>query len=357
MTDGHSPFPVSAIAKRLWTAIAHQDWETANKIESTHPEARDELIAWELIDTDGDIPIVCHPKRAIQHQLELQLLEAKRRVELMLSMPELAGDLYQVYQQSQSQTGHGTSVYLDDPNLVNTRIQNIVGSARREILTAQPGGPRSRELLDMAQARDTAALDRGVELRTIYRSTVRDHPVTAEYARMMSTRTAGRPAKFRTLDDPFERMIIVDRQYAFVSDHVVPRSPEHSAWLITDPAAVAVLAAMWESNWRRAQPWTGELRPAQGRTVRQAVDPDGVRTTAEQRAVMRLMCAGVSQIKTAKQMGWSQRKLEEQISVLKGLWGVRTLNELIYQYALSPDRTVDDGEQAAGAHTAHGSAA
>jgi hypothetical protein len=41
-------------------------------------------------------------------------------------------------------------------------------------------------------------------------------------------------------------------------------------------------------------------------------------------------------------MGYSERKLQEEIAVLKSRWGVRTLNELIFQYALSPDRLVDD---------------
>jgi hypothetical protein len=41
-------------------------------------------------------------------------------------------------------------------------------------------------------------------------------------------------------------------------------------------------------------------------------------------------------------MGVSKRKLEEEIAVLKSRWGVSTLAELIFQYALSPDRLIDD---------------
>ena len=137
------------------------------------------------------------------------------------------------------------SEYLADPATVNARLQDVVAGARTEILAAQPGGPRSRDLLEVAVARDSAALDRGVELRTVYRDTVRDHPVTAEYARTMSARTGGRPARYATLVGDFERMIIVDRQQAFVSDHIVAGADAHAAWLVTDLTATAQADTAW----------------------------------------------------------------------------------------------------------------
>jgi hypothetical protein len=264
-------------------------------------------------------------------------------------MPDLSRDLIREYRQVQLRAG-GASVYLPDPAEVNARIQDIVGDARKEILAAQPGGPRKRELLDLAVTRDSAALDRGVEIRTIYRDTVRDHPLTAEYARTMSARTTGRPARYATLVGAFERMLIVDREHAFISDHIVAGSAPHSAWLVTDPAVVAVLAAVFEVNWRRAQPWAGELR-TRGGAVDTVTSADGVRTDRRQRGIMRYLCAGESQAATARKMGLSKRKLEEEIAVLKGRWGVRTLNELIFQYALSPDRLVDDSQPEAGSST------
>lgn len=348
---------MSATATRLYGAIARQDFDTAAQIQAAHPQARAELIAWGLIATDGDTPVACDPKKAIQHRLEIELAEATRRVAVMSSMPSLAGELDAVYQAGQLRAGNGSSIYLDDKDAVNARLQTIVTHARHEILAAQPGGPRSRDLFDIAVARDTEALDRGVALRTIYRDTVRDHRVTAEYARTMSTRAVGRCAQYRTLVGGFERMIIVDREYAVVSNHIVPGAPDHAAWLIVDPAAVAVLAKVFDAKWTRAQPWMGELRPTWGGLEREPVGADGVRTNRLEREVMRLLCSGASQPSAASKLGISKRKLEEVIAALKGLWGVRTLNELIYQFALSPDRLVDDSAAAAADSPATGSAA
>jgi hypothetical protein len=322
----------------LYGAIARQEWDLANQIQTEHPNARTELLHWDLI-SDEDPPVARDPQQALRAKVTLELEEARRHIDLVASMPGLSRDLIREYRQVQLRAG-GASVYLADPETVNARIQDVVGDARREILAAHPDGPRKRELFDMAIARDSAALDRGVQMRTIYRDTVRDHALTAEYARTMSTRTTGRPARYATLVGDFERMIIVDREYAFISDHIVAGAPPYAAWLVKDPAVVAVLAKQFETSWQWAQPWAGELRTRGG--VDTVSGADGVRTDRRQRGIMRYLCMGESQATTARKLGVSKRKLEEEIAVLKSRWGVRTLNELIHQYTLSPDRLVDD---------------
>lgn len=344
-SESDSAGHLSAAATRLYGAIARQEWELADTLQADHPGARTELLAWGLI-SDEHPPVARDPQAALRAKVTRELEEASRHIDLVAGLPDLSRDLIREYRSVQLRASGSSSVYLAEQEAVNARLQDIVGGARREILAAQPGGPRERELLDLAVARDSAALDRGVQMRTIYRDTVRDHPITAEYARTMSARTTGRPARYATLVGAFERLIIVDREYAFVSDHIVAGSPAHSAWLVTDPAVVAVLAGVFEVNWRRAQPWAGELRTRSGAGVDTVTGADGVRTDRQQRGIMRYLCAGESQAATARKLGVSKRKLEEEIAVLKARWGVRTLNELIFQYALSPDRLVDDSAPA-----------
>lgn len=324
----------------LYGAYAAQDWNTARRLDAQYPGARDALVEWGLV-TDEEQPVARDPQHALRTKVSAELAKARHHIEMVETMPELSRDLIREYQQVKLRVPGSSSEYLVDPETVNARLQDVVAGARWEILAAQPGGPRSRELLEIAVARDSAALDRGVDLRTIYRDTVRDHPVTAQYARTMSARTEGRPARYATLVGDFERMIIVDRQTAFVSDHIVENSPPHSAWMVTDPAVVAVLARVHDMNWRRAQPWMGEMRTTCGPSP---VGADGVRTNRQQRGILRYLAAGVSQAATARKLGVSKRKLEEDIAVLKALWGVRTVVELVFQYALSPDRLVDDSD-------------
>lgn len=330
---------LSDAASSLYTAIAHRNWQLVDTIQSEHPNARTELRDWELI-TDEPRPVVRDPQPAFRAKVKREVAELLRHAELLASMPDLSRDLIREYRGVQLHAS-GSSVYLAEQAEVNARIKDVIDGARSEILAAQPGGPRKREILDLAVTRDSAALDRGVEMRTIYRDTVRGHALTAEYARTMAARTVGRPARYATLVGHFERMLIVDREHAFVSDHIVAGGPEHAAWMVTDPAVVAVLARVFEVNWRRAQPWAGELW-ARGGAVDTVSGADGVRTDRRQRGILRYLCDGESQAATARKMGVSERKLEKEIAALKSLWGVSTLNELIFQWALSPDRLVDD---------------
>ncbi|MFF7476628.1 hypothetical protein [Streptomyces sp. NPDC008092] len=342
----HRAAELSEQAQKLYGAISGQDWALAATLQASDPNSRQELVTWGFI-SDEEPPVARDPQQVLRDMVSRELAAASRHIALVSTMPELSRDMIREYRQGQLRAGT-SSVYLADQDTVNRRLQDVIGDARREILAAQPGGPRKREVLKTAITRDGAALDRGVELRTIYRDTVRDHALTAEYARTMSTRTGGRPAQYRTLVADFERMVIVDRETAVLSDHIVEGGPENAAWLVTDPAVVTVLARMFDANWRRAQPWTGELRPSRRSDVRNAgTAGDGVRTDRRQRGILRYLCGGESQDVTARKMGVSRRKLQGEIAVLKELWGVRTLAELTYQYGSSPDRLVDDTDPAA----------
>lgn len=344
---------LSDAAKSMYAAIARQEWEFVDKFRAEEPGAQPELLAWGLI-SDENRPALRDPEHAIKQKAHHARAAMRRSMDLIDQLPDLARELGRDYQAVQLRAAGGSSVYLADPAAVNASIQDVVGSAQREILAAQPGGPRKREILETAVSRDSAALDRGVELRTIYRDTVRDHALTAEYARTMSTRTGGRPAQYRTLVGDFERMVIVDREAAFVSDHIVAGSPPHAAWLVRDPAVVAVLASMFDAKWRRSQLWCGELRPRTGSGVDTVTGAGGVRTGRRQRAILRYLCDGESQATTARKMGISKRKLEEEIAVLKGLFGAQTVAQLTFSFGRSPDCVVDDsapGQDGTGAVT------
>jgi hypothetical protein len=307
----------------------------------------DELERWGLIGFDParpGIPVVLDPQVALQRKAARELEETRARLDAMSTLPSLADELGTHFAGAQWRAGGGAE-YLDDPATVNARLEDVVAGAETEILAAQPGGPRTAALLALAINRDTAALARGVRLRTLYRDTVRDNAVTAEGARAMT----GLGGEYRTLVGHFERCIVIDRRHAFISNYVVEGAPAHSAWHVTDRAMTAWIARVFDGEWRRADVWCGELRPRRGETPVDTVSgpsAEGVRTTRRQREILRDLAAGHSQPSIARRIGVSKRKLEEEIAALKGLWRTGTLPELVYQWALSPDRLVDDSAPA-----------
>lgn len=329
----------------LYKALARGDREHAETILKRKPDASRELLAWDLIGEDpyeeGRL-VVRDPKAAMRRQMQEEFAVAAARVRKLMQIPELTDELDTHFRAVQ-QRGGASSEFLDDPAVVNSRITDVVAGARSEILASQPGGPRRKETLSLALERDMAALDRGVRLRTLYRDTVRDHAMTADYARAMASRTAGRRAEYRTLVAAFVRMIIVDGEQAFIPDLVVDGSHEHAAWHVTDRAVVAVLAEVFEEKWRHASPWHGELRPRRGRlTVDMVTGASGEVTTERQREVMRCLVGGMPQAAVARRIGVSKRTLEEEIAALKRLAGARTLMQLAFWFAHCPDRNIDD---------------
>jgi DNA-binding CsgD family transcriptional regulator len=335
---------LTADALRVYGRIARQE-----SLADVKQEHLDELEEWGLIGFDPacpGTPVVLDPHTALQRKLAQELKEAQARVARMSALPSLADELGTHFAGAQWRTGGGAE-YLDDPATVNARLDAVVAGARVEILAGQPGGPRTADLLALAIDRDTAALERGVRLRTLYRDTVRDSALTAEQARVMT----GKGAEYRTLVGHFERCIVVDRRHAFISNYVVEGAPQHSAWHVSDRAMVAWIAEVFDGEWRRADVWSGELRPRRGEpavdTVSAPAAP-GVRTTRRQREILRDLAAGHTQPAIARRIGVSKRKLEEDIAALKALWGAGTLPELVYQWALSPDRLVDDSAPTTG---------
>ncbi|MFD9249586.1 hypothetical protein [Streptomyces bottropensis] len=319
------------------------------------------LAAWGFVTFHPDrpdVPVALDPQVAARRRAQAELAEAEARMARLKALPDMSDQLGEVFERAQWRTGGGCE-FIDDPVTVNARLEDVVGSAREQILSAQPNGPRDRELLERSLERDAGALRRGVQMRTLYRDTVRQHPVTAEYARVMT----GHGADYRTLVGHFERCIVVDGRTAFISDHVVEGAPEHAAWLVTDRAMVAFISAVFEGQWRRADPWHGDIRPrtapatsaasgtaataAVGALLAGSVDTVSaaavaVRTTPRQREILRDIAAGIEQRITARRIGISTRKLTDEITELKALFGASSLPQLTFQWALSPDRLMDD---------------
>lgn len=349
---------LSAAAIRVYGLIAAGEDVPA----SCGPEVA-ELVAWGVVGYDPSrpsAPVALDPHEAARRRMAKELAETEARVHRLKTLPEVSDVLAVHFERGKWQAGGGTE-FIDDPATVNARLEDVVGSAREQILAAQPGGPRDRGLLERSVERDAAALQRGVQMRTLYRDTVRQHPVTGEYARIMT----GHGADYRTLVGHFERCIVVDGRTAFISDHVVEGAPEHAAWLVTDRAMVAFITAVFEGQWRRADPWHGDIRPrtsasaacaasataAMGALLEGSVDTVsaaavGVRTTPRQREILRDTAAGIEQRITARRIGISPRKLTDEITALKALFGASSLPQLTFQWALSPDRLVDDSAPA-----------
>ena len=189
-------------------------------------------------------------------------------------------------------------------------ISRAVAEAEEELLTAQPQTGRERASLQAAAERDKAALDRGVRMRTLYQHSARRHAITRDYVAEVSTRGA----EVRTLDEFFNRMIVIDRRMA-----IVPGRDDNMAIAVQEPALVAYLADVFERAWERARPFINTERTMMNDIAR------------EQRAMtIRMLIEGHSDPVSAKRLGVSARTFAGYVADLKAEYDSDTRFQLGY---------------------------
>ncbi|MFF5982951.1 LuxR C-terminal-related transcriptional regulator [Streptomyces olindensis] len=204
---------------------------------------------------------------------------------------------------------------LSGKERINTAITEAMADARREMLTVQPRsglpGTRVEAAYALAIRRDQALLDRGGRIRTLYQHTLRHHPTTvAHHERLRGDIEA------RALDEITDRLIIVDRDVAFI-----PADGNGSLALeIRHPAIVGYLATTFDRFWRLATPLFPEAAP----------QPSHNGITPRQRAIAALLIEGHTDAVIADRLGMNVRTARVHIAKLAATLGSQSRAQLGY---------------------------
>lgn len=217
--------------------------------------------------------------------------------------------LSQSWRRSPSSSGGPITEFRD--SAIGSFISGAVGEAETELLTAQPQAGRERASLKSVTERDKAALDRGVTMRTLYQHSARRHPVTREYVANVSALGA----EVRTLDEFFNRMIVIDRRLAIIPGV----AGNEVAMAVQEPGLVAYLVDVFERAWERARPFTNSERSMMNDIA------------TEQRAMtIRMLIEGHSDPVSAKRLGVSARTFAGYVADLKAEYDAETRFQLGY---------------------------
>ena len=210
----------------------------------------------------------------------------------------------------QGQNTSGPVTYLHY-EAISPYLTSLIGEAEEELLTAQPQNNRDPQSIAEAALRDTEALERGIKMRTLYQHSARRSTVTLKYVAAVTARGA----EVRTLDEFFNRMIVVDRRVA-----VIPAAETlATAVVVREPAVVAYLVDVFERAWVRGRPFTS----AEESVVKEIA--------AEQRAMtIRMLIAGHSDAVSAKRLGVSPRTYAGYVADLKEEYDADTRFQLGY---------------------------
>ncbi|MBS42493.1 MAG: LuxR family transcriptional regulator [Nocardioides sp.] len=248
--------------------------------------------------------------------------EGSRMLEESAQWARSFGVLGQAWRRSPMAQARGPFTYLHD-EAIGPFLTGLVAEAEEEMLTAQPQTGRDAGSLAAAALRDTAMLERGTRMRTLYQHSARRSSFTRKYVAAVSERGA----EVRTLDEFFKRMIIVDRRVA-----VLPASDDNrSAVAVREPSVVDFLVDIFERSWERARPFTN-------RETAMLKD-----IAAEQRSMtIRMLIEGHSDPVSAKRLGVSPRTYAGYVADLKAEYEAETRFQLGYTMGQSGVSGVDD---------------
>ncbi|GGF48505.1 hypothetical protein GCM10011519_23170 [Marmoricola endophyticus] len=244
----------------------------------------------------------------------VELLEESRR------WSDLFGSMGQSYRRVAAATNPVTEIHgLAN---INRFLSATIDDAQTELLTAQPTRGRSDSSLDAATERDIRAVKRGVSMRTLYQHSARRNAAIGDFVGLMSPLGA----QIRTLEEFFNRMIVIDRAVAVVPS---TKGPE-VAMAVHDPSIVAYLVDVFDRYWERARPFT-DTADSTARSVASDVRD----------MTLRMLVEGHSDPASAKRLGVSTRTYAGYIAALKEEFGVQTRFQLGYALGRLPRDSVE----------------
>ena len=250
-----------------------------------------------LLDPDASSWRPEDPSTAHSRVVSPLTSESTRLIQESGAWTDLLTHASQAWRRAPRSETRGPFTYLRDA-AIGAFLEGLVGELESEMLTAQPQAGRDAETLARAARRDIAALERGVKIRTLYQHSARRSSVTHKYV----TEVSERGAEVRTLDEFFNRMIVVDRRVA-----VIPSGDDlRVAVAVREPSIIAYLVDVFERAWERGRPF-GNRETSMMKDI-----------AAEQRAMtIRMLIEGHADPVSAKRLGVSPRTYAGYVADLK----------------------------------------
>ncbi|MEU3843414.1 helix-turn-helix transcriptional regulator [Streptomyces sp. NPDC028635] len=206
---------------------------------------------------------------------------------------------------------------LEGSDRINAALDLATAQCQAEMLTVQPSNRFTERTIRQGLDRDTALVDRGVRIRTLYQHTVRFNLEQLAYVGQL----ANGKVEYRTIDELVERLIICDESVAFIP----ARDDQQVALELRNPALVRYLIKVFEFMWNRA------VALSAGAPYETA--PDGI--TEIQHSIAKLLVEGHVDEAIARRLGMNVRTCRAHIAKLAAALGSGSRAQLGFLIAQS----------------------
>ncbi len=288
------------------------------RICRTDAEVAPCLMEFALLHPDPDDPDWLRPVPPVVAlaqrltPLEREITERRRRsIEL--------SDAFEPFLSLSTQTASATPsiTVLEGSDRINAALDLATSQCQSEMLTVQPSNRFTERTIRQGLERDTALVDRGVRIRTLYQHTVRYNLEQLAYVDHL----ANGKVEYRTIDELVERLIICDESVAFIPT----RDDQKVALELRHPGLIRYLIKVFEFMWNRAV-----LLSA---TTPYETAPDGI--TEIQHSIAKLLVEGHVDEAIARRLGMNVRTCRAHIAKLANALGSGSRAQLGYLIAQS----------------------
>ncbi|MFE9427516.1 LuxR C-terminal-related transcriptional regulator [Kitasatospora sp. NPDC006697] len=306
---------LSQLAESVYLAMLQHPDEgldvLADRLDVDHDQLRvalDELTSISLLQVrpGRPAPRVVSPEVGLSALLARQQAEVARRHQQIEEGTAALSLMLAGRAKTRPATGDSDIERLCGIDAIRDRLSDLARTCEWEANSFMPGGAQSEENLASSRELDAEAIERGVRVRTVYQDSVRNHRPTLEYARWLG----GLGSEVRTTASLPLRMLIVDRRVAVVP--LDTADGETAAIVISSVGVITGLTALFNSVWRSATPLGASRRR----------DDDGL--SAQERQVLKLLAAGLTDEAIARQLGVSVRTARRVAADLHTRLGARS---------------------------------
>ncbi|MET9605027.1 LuxR C-terminal-related transcriptional regulator [Streptomyces sp. NPDC006512] len=285
--------------------IKNHQWgiaELARELCVPEEEVRaglDELAASALVRPSWEEPgaiVPVKPSLALAGLISAQQKEILERQQRLEEGRAAMADLVAEFEQGQTGSSGGNIEYLRGMDSVRGYLEEISEEARSEVLALIPKASLTTDSMTASKALDEKLAQRGVDIRTVYLDSVRNHPATRRYAAWLNS--CG--GEVRTHPVLPMRIILVDQKAA-----VLPIDPQNSgtgALVVREPSVVVALLTLFAKIWEAARP------------LGTAEQPDSLGLSPQERELLRLLASGMTDEAAGKQLAISVRSVRRLMS-------------------------------------------
>ncbi|MCW2607780.1 MAG: erythropoiesis-stimulating protein [Frankiales bacterium] len=176
---------------------------------------------------------------------------------------------------------------------IRARIDQLVRGARTEILNISTPEEDDPESVEAVREHDAEVLGRGVSVRSVYPTRLREWPCLWAYTEQCVQ--AGE--QVRLVESPPPRMVLRDREVAVLP--LDTEDPEQGGLVVWSRPLVTGLLALFEAVWARAEPAFG-VAEVSGHDPR----------------LLALLAAGAKDETLARQLGRGLRTVRREVAAL-----------------------------------------